>query len=264
MARKSKNTVDYFPHDCTHGRKMYIVESQFGNDGYAVWFKLLEQLGLAEDHYLDLRDYSQMMFLSSYCKVDEDTFKSILDLLCKIGAINKFLWEKDIIFSDKFIDSVQEAYKRRNNECITFSDLCKHLGFKCKHNDDNKRLNDSEKPQIKEKEIKVNKTKENKSSLKGLHLFSSSPYYDIEKFKSKFENTDYQYADLNFYYEAVKNWADSKGEKKKDWIATARNFMLRDKKDDKLQLANNVNNESNGKPTDEERLEFWKRVHGEI
>jgi hypothetical protein len=28
-----------------HGRKMYIIEEKFGNDGYATWFKLLEQLG---------------------------------------------------------------------------------------------------------------------------------------------------------------------------------------------------------------------------
>jgi hypothetical protein len=45
MAREQRTDVDYFPHECNHGRKMYIIEEKFGNDGYATWFKLLEQLG---------------------------------------------------------------------------------------------------------------------------------------------------------------------------------------------------------------------------
>jgi hypothetical protein len=43
MARDTKN--DVLLTECNHGRKMYIIEEKFGNDGYATWFKLLEQLG---------------------------------------------------------------------------------------------------------------------------------------------------------------------------------------------------------------------------
>lgn len=232
MARKKKNTVDYFPHDCTHGRKMYIVESQFGNDGYAVWFKLLEQLGLAEDHYLDLRDYSQLMFLSSYCKVDEDTFKSILDLLCKIGAVNKFLWEKDIIFSDKFIDSVQEAYKRRNNKCITFDDLCKHLGFKCIHNDDSNGLNDSKKPQSKVKESKEEEIKEDNSKEFEPKAPSPKPK-KVSSSSDKKLHQDLKKDFLDFYVNETGNqfyWTAKEAKNLKELIAKLK-FSIEEKKE---------------------------------
>lgn len=74
-----------------------------------------------------------------------------------------------------------------------------------------------------------NNDKNEKNDKKGLHLFSNSEYYDIAKFKDKFySNPNYQKYDYSYYYEAVKNWADSKGAMKKDWIATARNFALND------------------------------------
>ena len=74
-----------------------------------------------------------------------------------------------------------------------------------------------------------NNDNNDKNDKKGLHLFSNSEYYDIAKFKDKFySNPNYQKYDYSYYYEAVKNWADSKGAMKKDWIATARNFALND------------------------------------
>jgi hypothetical protein len=62
MAREQRKDVDYFPHDCTHGRKMHIIETKYSNDGYACWFKLLEQLGKANNHYLDISDDMNLMF----------------------------------------------------------------------------------------------------------------------------------------------------------------------------------------------------------
>lgn len=73
------------------------------------------------------------------------------------------------------------------------------------------------------------------------HLFSESPFFEKEKFYSEFIGSPYENCNLDFYYEAVKNWsASAKGDKgkKTDWIATARNFMLGDKKKNQLQLKN--------------------------
>jgi hypothetical protein len=55
MAREQRRDVDYFPHECNHGRKMHIIESKYGNNGYAAWFKLLEELGKANNHYMIYR-----------------------------------------------------------------------------------------------------------------------------------------------------------------------------------------------------------------
>jgi len=110
MGRKQRNNVDYFPHDCTHGSKMHIIEKKYGNDGYAVWFKMLEQLGHTDDHHIDISEETKQMYLSSVFNVSEELMISILDDLAKLGAIHKELWnDHRIIWSDKFIGSIEEA-----------------------------------------------------------------------------------------------------------------------------------------------------------
>lgn len=71
-------------------------------------------------------------------------------------------------------------------------------------------------------------------------LFENSEFADKQKFIDEFKGTDYENADLTHYFEAVKNWSKAGGKMKQDWIATTRNFMLNDKKHNKLQLNQNV------------------------
>lgn len=124
MAREQRKDVDYFPHDCTHGRKMHIIETKYGNDGYATWFKLLEQLGKANNHYLDISNDMTLMFLTSVFKIDEEKTVSILNDLAKLGAIDKYLFEEyKVIFSQKFTDSIQDAYRKRKLKCFQYSDV---------------------------------------------------------------------------------------------------------------------------------------------
>lgn len=76
-----------------------------------------------------------------------------------------------------------------------------------------------------------------KKSDKGQHLFSESPYYDdFELFESKFLNSKYEVFDIEYYYEAVKNWSDSKGKKMIDWVACARGFMIKDMGENKAKI----------------------------
>lgn len=89
--------------------------------------------------------------------------------------------------------------------------------------------NESKVKEIKEKEIKVNKRK-----VLGTTLFVDSDVNTIEKFEQSFIGTQYEIANFNYYFEVIKNWSDSKGEKKKDWIATAKNWMARDLTEGKL------------------------------
>jgi len=68
-------------------------------------------------------------------------------------------------------------------------------------------------------------------------LFRECKFFIFEDFKAAFvSNPKYQKYDINYYYEAVKNWSESKGAKKKDWIATARGFANRDDKENKAKL----------------------------
>lgn len=66
------------------------------------------------------------------------------------------------------------------------------------------------------------------------HLFKDSQYFNLESFKAKFAGAEFEAVDLEYYYNAVYNWSEGDGRTKIDWIATARGFMNRDKKDGKL------------------------------
>ena len=85
------------------------------------------------------------------------------------------------------------------------------------------------------KEIKGKETKVNKTKVKDIPiLFRDSIYNDIEVFSQSFIGTQYEGANFNYYHEVINNWSNSGGNKKIDWIATARGFMARDMKDGKF------------------------------
>ena len=124
MARPERNNVDYFPFFCEEGRKMYYIEETYGNDGFTVFVKLLRELAKTDYHYLNLSDETTVMFLSARCKVTKEVLESVIIDLVKLGKFNKMLWEENrIIWCQDFIDSIQDAYIKRKNKCISFDDL---------------------------------------------------------------------------------------------------------------------------------------------
>lgn len=168
MAREQRKDVDYFPHDCTHGRKMHIIETKYGNDGYATWFKLLEQLGKAKNHYIDFSDDMTLMFLTSVFKIDEEKTLSILNDLAKLGAIDKLLFDDfKVIYSQKFADSVQDAYRNRKGKMFQYSDILDEI--RQKNNQSSVRLNakvvNLTEVIRKEEKSKVKESKEEKSKV---------------------------------------------------------------------------------------------------
>jgi len=123
MARPERNTIDYFPHLLGEGKKMYFIENKYGNNGYATWYKILEKLGSTEYHYLNLNREDEVMFLAAKCKVTEDLLISIINDLSKMDVFDKELWSNKIVWCPQFIESIDDAYKRRNNKCITLDSL---------------------------------------------------------------------------------------------------------------------------------------------
>lgn len=120
MARPKKATVDYFPHDTTHGSTMQVLEAKWGNDGYAFWFKLLEMLGGHDGHYIDCRKPAEWEFLAAKTRVDDETSAAILDMLAKLNAIDPFLWKKHrVIFCPKFLGRIEDAYRKRKDSLPT-------------------------------------------------------------------------------------------------------------------------------------------------
>jgi hypothetical protein len=120
MARPERNNVDYFPFLCDDGKKMFYIEETYGNDGFATFLKILRELAKTDYHYLDLSKNTTLMFLSAKCKVTKDILTNIITDLVELGKFDQELWEQNrIIWCQDFIDSIQDAYKKRNNDCIT-------------------------------------------------------------------------------------------------------------------------------------------------
>lgn len=158
--RKDKNTVDYFPHYCIGGKTLYIIENKYGNNGYAVMFKTFELLGSSENHFYDFREIENQEFVSARTRTEIPELIKIYDTLSNLGTIHKELWEYKIIFSVNFVKNICDAYERRKNQCITFSNLCDTLGIKCKHKYDLCGNLLYINTQSKVKESKLNKSKE--------------------------------------------------------------------------------------------------------
>lgn len=98
---------------------MYYIETTYGNDGFSIWVKTLRALATTNYHYLDLSNKKNVMFLASKCKVTEEILFSVLTDLSEMNEIDKELWyECRVVWSDKFIESIKDAYKKRSNEII--------------------------------------------------------------------------------------------------------------------------------------------------
>ena len=136
-ARKKKNTVDYFPHLIQEGKAMFIIESKYKNDGYATWFKILERLGKSENHFIDISDNKELMYLASKCNITEDLLKSIINDLVDLDKFDKDLWTQNIIWSQDFVDAISHLYERRGANLPTKELICKHLKLKGEHNTPN-------------------------------------------------------------------------------------------------------------------------------
>lgn len=116
MGRPTKNTIDYFPHFTTNGKTLFTLESQYGNDGYAFWFKLLEILGNTSGHYFCYENKADWLFLVAKTNVSEDRATDILQTLCDLEAIDKDLHDEKVIWSENFVEGLRPVYSKRGTE----------------------------------------------------------------------------------------------------------------------------------------------------
>lgn len=171
MARPRKQTVDYFPHVVVSGKTMFVLEAQFGNDGYAFWFKLLELLGSTDGHVYDCRNPADWQFLLAKTRVDEDKAHKILELLSNLHAIDVELWENNVIWCQNFVDNITDAYKNRRAKPPVKPDVSSFYSKKPVREgvSTDRNYQDSEvtgvstagNPQTKLNETKLNETKSN-------------------------------------------------------------------------------------------------------
>jgi hypothetical protein len=65
-----------------------------------------------------------MIFLSRIKSSDEKKTMDIINIMVKTGKLDRDLWEKHkVIVSEAFLNSLEEAYKYRNNRIITIDEI---------------------------------------------------------------------------------------------------------------------------------------------
>ena len=112
--RPIKAGVDYFSHDTSQRKTLFILKSKFGNDGYAFWFQLLEVLGRSETLSYDCGEVNNVEYLSAYIGIAWEKCLIILQTLANVEAIDSELWKKDkVIWSDNFTQRLAGVYVKR-------------------------------------------------------------------------------------------------------------------------------------------------------
>lgn len=171
----------------------------------------------------------------------------------QIRRILKSLQEKDVLITGNFNPSAYDRtmwYAFSDSFISKFQNRNFHLSISQNGDSENARPIPDNKEQIiiannnsniesneifPSEEIEI-KEKESKGTRERSCLFSNSKFADFDKFRSEIEKAGkYAGADIEYYYECVKNWSDAKGVKREDWIATAKNWMLRDFNEGKLR-----------------------------
>jgi hypothetical protein len=237
MAREQRKDVDYFPHECNHGIALHVIETKYGNDGYAAFYRLLEQLGKAANHYLNIGNEMKFMYLVSALKVTEKDANDIIGDLVKLEFLDKYLYEKhSVLWSKDFMESITDAYRNRAGQIFQYSDVLNEIEGKI--NQSSARLT-QEKPKLalvipKEEKSKVNYSKVKESKGVGEKKKFSPPtqieVYDY--FFSKINETFWSEKECEFQANKFINFYDSKNwyvgkNKMTNWKSAAAGWVSR-------------------------------------
>ena len=219
MARPIKNTVDYFPHIIQNGKTIFILESKFGNDGYAFWFKLLELLGSSDNQVYDYNNLADWEFLIAKTKVSEEKAHDILKTLADVGAIDGELLAKKVIWCENFVKGIEDVYKKRRQE------IPKKPSF-CDRNPSTTVVSGAETTQSKVKETKVNKTKEKREY---------APFILMTEEEHQKLVTELGDPLTKDYITRVSLYCQSKGKRYKSYYATILNWHRKDVEEGKVK-----------------------------
>jgi len=113
MAARKTTNPEYYPHLLKDSTTIRALEMLYGNDGYAVWFKLLEVLVISPEYTYVINSDDDVEFLTDKFKVDKSKMEEILQTLAGLNAIDKDLWNKSrTLYVKNLIDNVQKTEKK--------------------------------------------------------------------------------------------------------------------------------------------------------
>jgi hypothetical protein len=170
MARPANNTVDYFPFYVKDGDTLFILENQFGCEGLGFFTGVLRFLAQTPNHHYCIQEPVKCMRLFAKLHVEESKGMQMLTLMSQTGKIDRQLWDKcKVIASEDFLNSIKDAYKRRNNDIIKIEEIRQLYGLCSTQTElmpsetELMSQNNDANTQSKVKKRKVNKSKEESS-----------------------------------------------------------------------------------------------------
>ena len=227
QGRPESKNVPYFPHFVHESPGLRAIVRRHGNDGYASYYRLLEQVADAPFHRICLEDKYEWEDFIFRLGVSEEVGNDLINILIRKEQIDKDAWEsKKILWMDDFIELLRPAwYKRDKKDRPRLDDDYNILPQK----EDRNRLSDTRNSisdignsykRKERKEKQENKNKESRVSNKDDHstsiklLFSSFMGNNDISTPPKIYNTIYNLlddgTDIDTIQKAINNYHDSK------------------------------------------------------
>jgi len=130
VGRVERRDVDYFPFYIKDGRTLFVLEDKYQCKGTGFFTNLFRFLSRTPDHHFQiLNDSDELYFLASV-KCDKESTFNMIDMMIATGKLDKDLWEqKRVLASASFLDSLKDAYRKRNNNCITLEEIKDKYGI---------------------------------------------------------------------------------------------------------------------------------------
>lgn len=148
----------------------------------------------------------------------------------QIRRILKSLEDQNVIVTGNYNSSTYDRTTWYSFTDSFYQNVILHLTETSNGKDQNVKPIPNKKPEDNECSLFSDEKKEPRArkTSESLCLFADSRYFDFDVFAKEFQKPEYANIDIAYYYESVKDWSASGGKKKRDWIATARNFMRGD------------------------------------
>lgn len=217
MARPSKNSCDYFPHDngMRNHVKIKAIRNKFEN-GYSIWVMFLEFLTGSDGNVFEYNDL-QFELLSGDFGVSATEIKNVIDYALKLELIfNK----NGYINSDSLDERLSPVYAKRGKSKEQSAKQKRDNGKYTTGNTVNTAVSVTEIPQSKVKEIKEKKKRVGKifqpPTLNEVQEYFKENGFSIESAKKAFK-----------YYDC-ENWHDKNGVKVKSWKQKMQGVWFKD------------------------------------
>lgn len=116
MARPRKVGLDYFPLDCTLDDKVEFIDAKHGNDGFAVWVRLLQAIYQTESGEFNYSEVFRRITAAKRANISLETWEEIVQSCLDVGLFDKTEFEaREVLTSDgikKRIDAVSSDRAR--------------------------------------------------------------------------------------------------------------------------------------------------------